>query len=63
MRGKTRERVHAPCTPNGFNEAPAECGGKLRVDQHGSRGEPASMRPPQNAGENYRVWLGYALPL
>ena len=53
MRGKTRTTPRncgrKPC----FNEAPAECGGKRR--ERGGRPRRvgrASMRPPQNAGEN-----------
>ena len=36
----------------GFNEAPAERGGKHRRRIGGGVVRPASMRPPLNAGEN-----------
>ena len=36
----------------GFNEAPAERGGKPAASSSKSTREEASMRPPLNAGEN-----------
>ena len=53
MRGKTCASSHNNKPIPGFNEAPAECGGKLAVVgvPVGER-QRASMRPPQNAGEN-----------
>ena len=53
MRGKTWRRRGEPGSGERFNEAPAECGGKLvggGVRRCGVYA--ASMRPPQNAGEN-----------
>ena len=39
-------------TAHGFNEAPAERGGRLRRAADAGRAVAASMRPPQNAGED-----------
>ena len=44
--------VSATATAKGFNEAPAECGGKLLECGITPSQAEASMRPPQNAGEN-----------
>ena len=41
-----------PQEQGGFNEAPAERGGKLREALEAGRERVASMRPPQNAGES-----------
>ena len=38
--------------PSGFNEAPAERGGRLEPLRPGRAVVDASMRPPQNAGED-----------
>ena len=53
MRGKTRSPARRQSPAAGFNEAPAECGGKLEnpLDADALPID-ASMRPPQNAGEN-----------
>ena len=53
MRGKTPTSKRAwSRRTRGFNEAPAECGGKREAHVLRDDVEAASMRPPQNAGEN-----------
>ena len=46
----------------GFNEAPAERGGKRPKPPHHRRARRASMRPPLNAGENMQ-WSDSPKPL
>ena len=55
MRGKTGSRSNATPCHVGFNEAPAECGGKPDMNLNEILAIVASMRPPQNAGENANV--------
>ena len=45
----------APSRRRGFNEAPAERGGKPAKHGNEPGGKRASMRPPLNAGENPRM--------
>ena len=59
MRGKTITGSAKAHPATSFNEAPAECGGKPEQphERAGVR-DVASMRPPQNAGENVRLMSG-----
>ena len=50
--GKRRRSRTASARRRRFNEAPAECGGKRAQKKRQAGEQPASMRPPQNAGEN-----------
>ena len=51
--GKQVDVRRQPAQRLGFNEAPAECGGKRASSpERSSPASRASMRPPQNAGEN-----------
>ena len=52
MRGKTRLGLRTRLAFARFNEAPAECGGKPLPATPARHAGHASMRPPQNAGEN-----------
>ncbi len=47
-----------PALPNRFNEAGAECPGKLAPQAGGHAGVRASMRPGLNAPENHLAQVG-----